>query len=321
MRAPAGRSAGPSSGAGPAPGHRPAIAADLTGRVVLLANRLDLTYHAIRAGAWLVRTAPPRLAYAAAAAIADLVFAAWRGIRRRTTANMSWVVGQERAEAVAAASFRNYLRYLVEFLRFPSLSVPAIERAVEVRGVAHLHAAMARGRGAIAIGFHIGNIDLGAAVLAMQGYPVQVVVDRFEPASLDRLIQGYRRAKGLELIPLEQAPRRGLRALRDRQILALLIDKPTPGAGVVVDFFGGPIEIPSGAAVLALRTGAPVVPCVVWRTGIGRFVAEVAPPIDPSDRDARALTQRLVAVLEGWVRRDPAQWYPFRRMWLDRPDG
>ena len=155
---------------------------------------------------------------------------------------------------------------------------------------------------------------------------MQVVVDRFEPARLDRLIQGARAAKGLRLIPHEEAPRRALRVLRAGEVLALLIDRPTPGEGVVVDFFGGPIEIPSGAALLALRTGAPIVPCRVVRRR-GRFLAEVAPPIEPSAAEladrregVRALTQRIVAQLERWVREEPDQWYPFRRMWL-RPYG
>jgi len=106
------------------------------------------------------------------------------------------------------------------------------------------------------------------------------------------LIQRQREAKGLKLIPLDEAPRRSLRALRRNE-------------------------------VLALRTGAPVVPCCVFRGPGGRFIAEVAPPVLPkrlqtgdSQRDIQAITQRLVETLEAWVRRHPDQWYPFRRMWL-----
>jgi KDO2-lipid IV(A) lauroyltransferase len=153
------------------------------------------------------------------------------------------------------------------------------------------------------------------------------VVERFEPARLDRLVQGVRKAKGLRLIPLEEAPRRALKVLRSGEVLALLIDRPTPGEGVVVDFFGGPIEIPAGAALLSRRTGAPIVPCRVSRRR-GRFVAEVAPFVDPAaiegggSRDGpRALTQRIVAQLEAWVREEPAQWYPFRKMWLTAYPG
>jgi phosphatidylinositol dimannoside acyltransferase len=299
----------------------PAIAADRTGRLLLLANRLELSYWAIRLGGWLAERVPLAVSYALADALADLTWRVWGGVRRRTVENMRWVVGA-RAEAVGRQAFRNYFEYLVEFLRFGAMGPAELDRAVEVRGVEHLHSALALGRGAVAVGFHIGNIDLGAAVLARQGYPVQVVVDRFEPARLDRLVQGVRAAKGLALIPLEEAPRRALKVLRSGQVLALLIDKPAPGEGVIVDFFGGPIEIPSGAALLARRTGAPVVPCRVSRRR-GRFLAEVAPFVDPAavaeigSRDgARALMQLIVAQLETWVREEPAQWYPFRRMWL-----
>jgi len=300
---------------------RDGIAADRAGRLVLFANRVNVTYWGVRIGCRVAAALPWPVGYALAAVLADLVFAVWSGIRERTTENMRWVVG-DRADAVARASFRNYFRYMFELLRFPSMDAAAVDRVVRVEGVEHLRVAMADGRGAIAVGFHIGNIDLGAAVLARQGYPVHVVVDRFEPPRLDELLQGFRRARGLELIPIEQAPRQALRVLRRGEVLALLIDRPTPGEGVAVEFFGGPIEIPAGAALLSLRTGAPIVACRVVRTASGRFLAEVAAPIAPgevSGRDAGRLMQRVVAVLERWVRADPTQWYPFRRMWTREP--
>jgi KDO2-lipid IV(A) lauroyltransferase len=303
------------------------IAGDLTGRAVLLANRTRITYWAIRIASRAARRLPLRLSYTIATAVADLAFALWRGVRVRTTENMRWVVGPSAepgsATALARGALRNYGKYVVEFLRFPWMARDEIARSVELRGVEHLHAAMAGGKGVIAIGFHIGNIDLGAALLAGLGYPVNVVVDRFEPPELDALIQRQREAKGLKLIPLDDAPRRALRVLRRNEVLALLIDRPSPLDGVVVRFFGGEIAIPGGAAILALRTGAPVVPCCVFRGPGGRFTAEVAPALLPEQlqtgdrqRDVQTITQHLVETLEGWVRRYPDQWYPFRRMWL-----
>lgn len=269
-------------------------------------------YWLVRVGARLARRVPVRVSYALATAGADLAFALARGIRTRTTENFRWVLGPSGdPDGAARASLRNYAKYLVDFLRDDD---PA---AVEVRGVDHLHEAMSHGKGAIAIGFHIGNIDLGAAVLARVGYPVNVVVDTFEPPELDQLIQGQRVAKGLRIISLAEAPRKSIRALRQNEVLALLIDKPSPLDGVRVRFFGGEIAIPGGAAVLSLRTGAPIVPCCVFRRPGGRFVAEVAPPEYPGEQhDVQSLTQRIVDALEGWVRRHPEQWYPFRRMWL-----
>lgn len=280
-------------------------------KLIGLLNRLNITYWAIRVLRRLLRALPLTVAYALAAALADAVFALWPAIRRRTVANFRHVVPDRCADAVAAASFRHYFRYLVEFLRADDL-----EGRAEVRGVEHIHQAMSVGRGAVAVGFHIGNIDLGAALLARVGYPVDVVVDTFQPPRLDALIQRQREANGLTLIPLGLAPRRALRVLRRKEILALLMDKPLPDdQGVVVDFFDGRISIPAGAAYLSLRTGAPIVPCCVVRLPGGRFLAEVGAPVPPQG-DAVAVTQAVVRVLEGWIRRHPEQWYPFRRMFV-----
>lgn len=308
---------------------------DLVGGLIRLSNRLHLSYWCIRGTGWLARALPLRVSYSIVLPIADLVFALWTGLRQRTTENMRWVLAEpedERAAArLARKAFRNYFKYLVEFLRFSGRGAAEIERVSEIRGLEHLHGALAAGRGAIAVGFHLGNIDLGAALLASVGYPVHVVVDRFEPPKLNALIQSAREEKGLKLIPLELAPRQGIRALRRNEVLALLIDKPAPDGGVVVRFFGGKIAVPSGAAVLALRTGAAIVPCCVIRQSDGSFVGEIAAPVFPASlatgdtrQDVRTIMQRLFDTLERWVRRHPDQWYPFRRMWLSstsRPEA
>ena len=280
-------------------------------KLIGLLNRLNVSYWAIRLLSRAVSALPLAVAYALAAGAADLVFALWSAIRQRTTKNFRYV--EPRCpERLAAASFRHYFRYMVEFLRHGD----DFESRSEVVGVENLHAAMALGRGAVAVGFHIGNIDLGASLLARVGYPVNVVVDTFEPPALDELIQRQREAKGLKLIPLALASRRALRVLRQKEILALLIDKPTAeDEGVAVRFFGGHISIPAGAAFLSVRTGAPIVPCCVLRLGGGRFRAEVAEPIVPDGSEVE-VTQAIVQVLERWVRRHPEQWYPFRAIFV-----
>ena len=299
---------------------------------MLLANRLQLTYWAIRYGGALMRAIPTALSYPFARFIADLLFSVWPELRSRTTENYLWVLGPTadvfKARAFARASFRNYMTYFVDFLRFPGFSNAAITDMVDLHGTENLHSAMKLGRGVIAVGFHVGNIDLGAALLGQQGYPVNVVVDRFEPPRLDELIQDQRRARGLRLIEINGAPRQGLRVLRKGEILALLIDKPTPGEGMTIRFFGGSMSIPAGAAFLSIRTGAPIVPCRVIRASGNRFHANIGVPIDPiaiagpgKRATVEEIAQRIAAVLENWVREEPTQWYPFRRLWNERPPG
>src|SRR5438067_125333 len=89
----------------------PAIAADRTGRLVLLANRAEVSYWAIRLGGWLAGRLPLALSYALADGLAELTWRVWGGIRRRTVENMRWVVGA-RAEPVGRQAFRNYFEYM-----------------------------------------------------------------------------------------------------------------------------------------------------------------------------------------------------------------
>ncbi len=293
-------------------------------RLVDLANHLNLTYWLIVLGNRLALAIPRRVSYAIASFIGDLAFLSWREKRLATVANMRRVLGPGATEArvrrAAQLSFRNYLKYTVDFLRFPGLSASDIKNAVEITGWEHLDRALARGKGVIFVGIHFGHFDWGAAALAVFTYPVTAVVDTFHPARLNDLIQRHRTEKGLDVIQLEAAGRAVLRVLRRREILGLLVDKPVPGAGVCVDFFGAPIEVPAGAATLSLRTGAPIIAGHVRRDDDGRFAGVIYPPIEiqPTGdlrEDVVTLTQRMMDVLSEMVSLYPEHWYMFRHLW------
>jgi KDO2-lipid IV(A) lauroyltransferase len=79
--------------------------------------------------------------------------------------------------------------------------------------------------------------------------------------------------------------------------------------------------VPAGAAVLALRTGAPILPAAFLRDPDGDgYVAYVGQPLTGggsgrSPAEIQALTQRIMTWLEEIIVRFPDQWYMFRPMW------
>jgi phosphatidylinositol dimannoside acyltransferase len=273
---------------------------------------------------WLARSLPLRTSYAIASFIGDVVFYSWSGKRAATLANMRQVLGPEStANSVwrtARGTYRNYLKYIVDFLRFPNLSSDDISRAVTVVGWENLDRALQADKGVIFVSMHFGHWDLAAVTVAAKGYPVNAVVDTFEPRKLNELIQRNRIEKGLKVIQLEQAVRGVLGALKRKEILGLLVDKPMPGDGVRVNFCGSPIEVPAGAATLAIRTGAVILTGYVVRGVDNQFLGFIQPHIevvrtsDPA-RDVTALTQRVMESMEDVVRQYPDQWYMFRHMW------
>jgi lauroyl/myristoyl acyltransferase len=123
----------------------------------------------------------------------------------------------------------------------------------------------------------------------------------------------------MRAIPLEAGVRQMIGALRQNEILAVLIDRPLAGEGVPVQFFDATTRVPGGAATLALRAGANVVAAAAVRAGDG-FVAHISPliecqPSGDADRDVQAITQGVMNWLEALIRRHPDQWFMFRNMW------
>ena len=285
-------------------------------------------YWGFRLAAALARRAPLRASYVVASVGGLLVYYAWWGGRRRCIGNMRRVTARDEAAArrLARRSFVYYAMYLVDFLRFTSLTSDEVRRRVQFEQWDLLEAQRA-GHGIVFVTMHFGNWDIGAAALADHGMPVWVVADTFEEPRMNELVLDARRQLGMEIVPAERMGPGILRALRRNQVVAMLIDVPA-GAGVEAEFFGDTVAVADGPARIALRSGASVVAATLPR--LGRWSECVRADIEPvafsptgdQERDVRGLTQATVRALEAMIRRNPEQWYIFRHLWLaDRARG
>ena len=197
---------------------------------------------------------------------------------------------------------------------------------IRLEGVEALDAALARGRGAIAVTGHVGNWELLAAWAAAIGYPITVVVRRVNDLRFHSLIVRFRAAAGVEVL-VRDDPRFVAAvgdALRRNRVVAMLIDQDTRGAGVFVPFFGRPAHTPPGAALLALRARVPVVTVFIERRPEGGHLVRVAPvPAElPRGREGvRELTARLTAAIEAQIRRSPAEWVWWHERWRKQPSA
>jgi KDO2-lipid IV(A) lauroyltransferase len=196
---------------------------------------------------------------------------------------------------------------------------------VTINGWEHFEEARDHGKGLIFVGGHIGNSDLAAALLARKGFPVHVIAEPLQPPKWDDLVQAARAAAGLTVVPLGSSAIRLLRVLRERGILAFLIDRPMQDQGIPVQFFGGNVNVPAGAAALALKADAQILVAYIVRTG-NSYVANISPAISlPSTGDQafdlQALTQAMFDWLERIIRQYPEQWFMFRPMWSAEADA
>jgi KDO2-lipid IV(A) lauroyltransferase len=115
-----------------------------------------------------------------------------------------------------------------------------------------------------------------------------------------------------------------LRVLRKNGILGLLIDQNTgQWEGVFVDFFGMPACTTNGPALLALHTGAPVIPVFIVRQDDGRYRIIFGPEVDiihTEDRENDVIenTRNFTAIIEKMVRRYPDQWLWVHNRWKEK---
>ena len=163
------------------------------------------------------------------------------------------------------AAFANYARYMVDLVRLPHLKPRELIDSISVEGWENVDTAYAYGKGVVFATGHIGNWDMAGATFAARGRPVSALVETLKPARWNERVQRTRNAAGVKAIPIESGLRDMLAALRKREGLAVLVDRPVEQDGVAVTFFGRATRIPGGAATLALRTGSPVVPAALVR--------------------------------------------------------
>jgi len=288
-----------------------------------------LSYLLWRLATVLCRITPRRLSYAAAVALADVVFLCWREGRANTIDNMRHVLpdaAPATVRAVARQSFRNYCKYLIDFIRAPQMDADYLSKKIDFSDWEGLDAVFADGKGLIFAAMHFGSWDMGGTFFSQRGHTLHVIVDTFEHSKLNEMVLGARMASGMRVIPMERAGIAVIRALRRNEALAILLDRPQAANGVAVQFFGGQTVLPAGAARLALRTGARVVPVAMVRVDGSADHLRALLDLDfhfqrtgDDETDIRLLTEAILRVHEGIIRRFPDQWYMFRRMWLPEP--
>ena len=253
------------------------------------------------------------------------------------------VVGHSTAPASAidrgspvtvGAGFGSYARYWVESFRLPSVSLPQLDRGFSFVGYEHIEQVRASGIGPVLVLPHLGGWEWAAAWLGrVARVPVTAVVERLEPDDVFEWFEELRASWGVEVVALgPDAFPRTVAAVRDRRIVCLLADRDVGGTGVEVEFFGETTTLPVGPAVVASRTGAPLLPTAVFFSGRQRF-CRVGAPIDAAavmteaeraapdggrlrGRDRyRAVTQRLATELERLITDAPEQWHLLEPNW------
>jgi KDO2-lipid IV(A) lauroyltransferase len=212
-----------------------------------------------------------------------------------------------------------------EFLRFRWLSTEAKRKLVRVDNVATFVDAFHRGKGVLILTGHFGNWEV-ATIAGLQHYPevrgrFHFVRRPIKPRWLDALVTRRFNAWGFGVVAKRGSLDRIVSLLERGDIVVFPFDQFAAGAdGIDVEFFGEAVGTFKSLAVIALATGAPVLPAACWRETNGRHVLRFEAPVPPVDvanaNEAIVRTTRAYnAALERLVVRHPEQWWWAHRRW------
>lgn len=238
--------------------------------------------------------------------------------------NMQRVLGPgaeaSELEKVVIRAFVSYVHYWMESFRLPTVPPERYPAYMTCEGWDNVEEGVRRGKGVILALPHLGSWDYAGAWMATIGYPMTVVAEPLEPPELFDWFVKLREDLGLSVVRLGDAATSLLRALDDNRVVGLLMDRDLVGNGVQVELFGEKTTLPAGPAVLALRSGAALLPTAVFALPREQHVSVVRPPIDLERRgsfrsDVARITQDLAHGLEALISRAPEQWHLFQPNW------
>jgi len=226
----------------------------------------------------------------------------------------------DQRRGLGRASFAHFGAMLGETLWLAERGSEEIERRVELRGWEEIEAARAARRPILVLTGHCGNWELLAAALNVRGLRMAVVARELQDPGFQRALLDFRARFGSKTIlrGAAGAARDLLATLRSGGALGMLIDQDTNIDGVWVDFFGRPAWTPVGAADIARRFTAAVLPAFIERLPDGSHRATIQPALD-LPQDPIAATQRMSDAIEAQIRRVPEQWVWMHRRWRRQP--
>ena len=216
----------------------------------------------------------------------------------------------------------SYMRYWMETFRSPDWSRERILSTVTVSNEYLLLDPIKNKTGVVVSLPHAGNWDHAGSYFCIKGARLVTVAEVLKPRELFEKFLAYRQAIGMEVLPLDsRAFPTLMQRARDGKLIALVADRDLSSSGIDVEFFGGVARMPAGPAIVAIRTGIPLVTAFVSYTDTGIHV-DLREILIPSGADEAARVKATVQLcadnFADGIKNSPQDWHMMQRIWVDR---
>lgn len=276
-------------------------------------------YAAYRALEFLMRSLPLRWCFALGSILGRLAGRLFFGYRRLALRNLRIAFGREKSERelsrMASQHFARLGANLLCSLKIPYLSQEEVASCTATENMEPAEAAIQQGRGLVYALLHMGNWEVLSQleIFAAGGRPA-TMFQRLANPYLNAHVRKLRAKIGCQLFDRKDGFFGPIRWLRDNGAIGILVDQHAGDAGVWTPFFGRLASTTNLVALLAQRTGAPIVPVSMTTTGPAQWRFSAGQPVDLSG-SADDVAARLNLAVEHIIRQSPADWFWVHNRW------
>ena len=290
------------------------------------------------AGAPLAARLPASLAYRLACWRGDWHYRFWVEKRAEIVSNLRQVLGDEvsshEAERLARELFRLTSCEVIDVMRLRGRA-RSLDKLVEIRGLEHLDAALAGGKGAILCSAHFGSHIATSSLLHTRGFPLTTIgrwywnetpapssaERRFWEIIYARRVLRHRQRPNIEPLPGRvQVAAQAAAALGANEVVMICSDAPPLETDrtrtVDMPLLAHQAKMLPGVVTLAKLTGAPVLMAFAYRSADYRHqVLDISPPV-PVQGELAAAFRHCATAMDAAIRTSLAHWY----FWFETGD-
>jgi len=291
--------------------------------------RRQVSWFLLRFFESIIRVMPLRFNYWLGSVFGWLMYFILFKQRKNTLESLKFAYPQDtpkKRKKIAKESFRFMAQSILEAC-YSSMH-PDVLKGVRIEDIEHLDNALKKGKGVVALTAHLGNFALIVHKLVSLGYPACVIVRPMRDEKInDHVYKGIVNGAGVKTIysyPRKKCIVDSIKALRNNEIIIILMDQNFGTGGVWVKFFNKLAATSIGPIIFALRTGASVVPMRIIRESVAKHCIKISEAVtldivDSKDESILLNAIKFTKIIEGWIKEVPQQWSWVHRRWKSRP--
>ena len=227
----------------------------------------------------------------------------------------------KKIKKIAFGCFNSFCITLIEILYMPAMTEDEIKKQVKCINSELIKNKYDEQKGVILLSAHFGNWEFVATSVASQlSIPFSVMVKAQRNPYVTSWMNNVRTKWNNEIVPLGISIRQTYQTLKNKNIVAMVADQRGPQESMKIMFFGREVSVHTGPAVLALKTGAPILYGIPVRqndysyeTTMVEISMEDLP--DSHEEKIKEISQRHMTYLESYIKKYPEQWLWMHKRW------